>query len=464
MVKIATRSSTKLLKRKRVQLFDLHELLYSPLPRVNKKVKKTSLQKSKSKYLVQKLNIKPLISTNTSINNIQQQQQQKQQQQQPIFIPTLSTSIYRLVESNSIVNGSSIWENSNSMVLTNSTTDKIGSCYYNRPIDFENKSWINEFSYSVETNGTDGLTFLLYKSIDQSSTPYEHYKLLEGGQLEYNDDHLKSAKGGILAIEFKTSLNDNIQLPNSNQIIIKTPNPNNSNLLTNVIHSHSMNNSSIINNTNSVKIEYNHSTSSITIIFNSQILLTNIVIPSKTIPNFAYFGYTAATGYCIQKQTINNLIIYPKLNFILRNLDNKNDNNNNNNIDNYIIILYWQPKLPDSFVTGASVNLHYGKGVVMGSDMLLSYESLERFNSTYGMKICGEWRFSINYKYSQFSYLDSNNINRYYQYGKIQLIRLDNVIVMDSNFENKKKMVQMFNILYNSNDQLSTPYRDITNN
>ncbi|KAM9957567.1 hypothetical protein ACTFIR_009674 [Dictyostelium discoideum] len=313
MVKIATRSSTKLSKRNRVQLFDLHELLYSPLPRINKKVKKTTSQKSKSKSkfsspkLIINTQQQPIIPKQT-----QQIQQTQQTQQQPPIIPNTiptSTSIYRLIESNSVINGSTIWENCNTMVLTNSTTDKIGSCFYNNEINIENKSWINEFTYTVETNGTDGLTFILHNS-KESPQSYQHYKLLEGGQLEYNDDHLNSANGGILAIEFKTSLNDNINSPNSNQIIIKTKNNNGSNynLLTNVIHSYSMTNSSIINNTNNVRIEYNHLNSSIKIIYNGQILLTNIVIPSANInfPKFAYFGYTAATGYCIQKQSIRN--------------------------------------------------------------------------------------------------------------------------------------------------------------
>ncbi|KAM9997336.1 hypothetical protein ACTFIZ_010834 [Dictyostelium cf. discoideum] len=307
MVKIATRRSTKLSKRNRVQLFDLHELLYSPLPRIYKKVKKTTSQKSNSKSKFSS----PKLIINSPNNNIQQpiipkqiQQQQQQQQQQTITPNITSTSIHRLIESNSVINGSTIWENCNTMVLTNSTTDKIGSCYYNKEINFENKSWINEFSYTVETNGTDGLTFILHNS-NKSPQSYQHYKLLEGGQLEYNDDGLNSANGGILAIEFKTSLNDNINLPNSNQITIKTKNNSNS-LLTNVIHSYSMTNNSIINNRNNVRIEYNHLNSSIKIIYNGQVLLTNIVIPSTTIPKFAYFGYTAATGYCIQKQSIKN--------------------------------------------------------------------------------------------------------------------------------------------------------------
>ncbi|KAN0027221.1 hypothetical protein ACTFIU_009908 [Dictyostelium citrinum] len=307
MVKIVTRT-TQLSKRNRIQLFDLHELLYSPLPRVYKKVKKTITQKPKSKLILKK----PFITTNSSNynnnNNIQQVKQVQhiqhvQQVQQPI-IPT-STSIYRLIENNGVINGSTIWENHNTMVLTNSTTDKIGSCYYNKEINFENKSWVNEFTYTVETNGTDGLTFILHYSKDSTPQSYQHYKLLEGGQLEYNDDHLKSANGGILAIEFKTSLNDNINLPNSNQITIKTSNSNNSNLLSNIVHSYSMTNNSIINNTNNVRIEYNHLNQSIKIIYNGNILINNIIMPS-TAPKLAYFGYTAATGYCIQKQSIKN--------------------------------------------------------------------------------------------------------------------------------------------------------------
>ncbi|EGC33458.1 hypothetical protein DICPUDRAFT_80775 [Dictyostelium purpureum] len=310
MVKSNKLSNLSVGKRVRVELIDLKLFITRPSlfyksPKVQKTIptnKKTTTKKiSLKKKSVKKESIKKTtnkITNKKSIKKIKVSNSTATNQTATTNTPIVqqcNNVVYNLCIDNYITGGTAFWS-LGAAVLTIDSTDRIGSVFSNNLLDIE-KSFTVEFSYTMETNGTDGLSFIIHNS--QSQHPFEFYRLLEGGLLGYNTQ----AEGGILAVEFKTVLTDDIEQPDSNCITIKSS-VESVNSLTNTVLSFSSN---IINfnKTNNVRLSYDSVSLSISIDLNNQRLLSNIALPAK-LAHKGYMGFTAATGYCIQKQQINN--------------------------------------------------------------------------------------------------------------------------------------------------------------